>query len=110
MIMRVDKSHNETAVVNEVMRRRKNVVDGFHSLCLLVFDKYYSSRGSLEVLLDAEQSTSTISIGSIRKSGMAKVCDSLKGKSKKQACGRDCTMPTAIEYYDFDPNIKKKTF
>ena len=54
MMMRVDKSCNDTAVVDEVMRRWKNVIGGFHSPCLLVFEKYYFSRWSLEVLLNAE--------------------------------------------------------
>ena len=42
-MMRVDKSLNEIVVVDEVMRRCKNVIDGFHSPCLLVFDKNYFS-------------------------------------------------------------------
>ena len=113
MMMRVDKSRNETAVVDEVMRRWKNVIDGFHSPCLLIFDKYYFSRGSLEVLLDAEQSTSTMFIGSTRKSSMAKVCDSLKGKVNKpgqwEGLYHADSNLVLIEYYDFDPNITKKT-
>ena len=113
MMMRVDKSRNETAVVDEVMRRWKNVIDGFHSPCLLIFDKYYFSRGSLEVLLDAEQSTSTMFIGSTRKSSMAKVCDTLKGEVNKpgqwEGLYHADNNLVLIEYYDFDPNIKKKT-
>ena len=113
MMMRVDKSRNETAVVDEVMRRWKNVIDGFHSPCLLIFDKYYFSRGSLEVLLDAEQSTSTIFIGSTRKISMAKVCDSLKGKVNKpgqwEGLYHADSHLVLMRYHDFDPNVKKMT-
>ena len=49
MMMRVVNSRNETAVVGEVMRRWKNVIDRVYSPCLFAFDKYYFSRGSLEV-------------------------------------------------------------
>ena len=56
---------------------------------------------------------STMFIGSNRKSSMAKVCDSLKEKVNKpgqwEGLYHADSNLVIIEYYDFDPNIKKKT-
>ena len=65
------------------------------------------------MLLDAEQSTSTMFFGSTHKSSMAKVCDSLKGKFHKpgqwEGLSHVDSNLVLIEYHDFDANIKKKT-
>ena len=46
----------------------------------------------MDMLLDAEQFTSTMSLGPLAKAAwMAKVRDSLKGNVIYQASGRDCT-------------------
>ena len=63
------------------------------------------------MLLDAEQSTPTMFIGSTRKSGMAKVCDSLKGKVNKPGQSEGLYHADSnlilMKYHDLDPNIKK---
>ena len=65
------------------------------------------------MLHDSEQSTSTMFIGSTRKSSMAKVCDFLKGKVNKpgQREGLYHAVSTLVlmKYHDFDPNIKNMT-
>ena len=65
------------------------------------------------MLLDAEQSTPTMFIGCTRKSSMAKVCDSLKGKVNKlgqwEGLYHADSNLVLMKYYDFDPNIKKMT-
>lgn len=117
MMMRVDKSRDERAVVDEVVQRWKKVIDDFGLPCILVFDKYYFSKGSLGVLLGEQQQriedAPTLFIGSTRKSSMQAVCSAFKGKVTKPGdweglyhAGRNLIM---VEYYDFDRNINQKT-
>ena len=65
------------------------------------------------MLLEAEQSTPTMFIGSTRKSSMAKVCDSLKGKVNKPGQWEGLYHADSnfvlMKYHDFDPNVKKMT-
>ena len=62
------------------------------------------------MLLDAEQSTPTMFIGSTRKSSMAKVCDSLKGKVNKpgqwEGLYHADSHLVLMKYHDFDSTVQ----
>ena len=55
MMMTADKSRDETSPVDEVVRVWLTAIDSFGMHCILVFDKYYFSTGSVEVLTEREE-------------------------------------------------------
>ena len=87
MMMTDDKSRDETSPVDEIVRVWKTVIDSFGMPCILVFDKYYFSTGSIEVLTEREEGADneplTLCIGSARASTMKTVIAAIKGKVNK---------------------------
>ena len=86
MMMTADKSRDETSPMDEVVRVWKTTIDSFGMPCILVFDKYYFSTGSIEVLAVREEGAnqlSTLFIGSARASTMKMVMAAYDGKVNK---------------------------
>ena len=55
MMITAGKSRDETSPVDEVVRVWKTAIDSFGMPCILVFDKYYFSTGSIKVLTEREE-------------------------------------------------------
>ena len=71
-MMTADKSRDKASPVDKVVRACKTVISSFYMPSILVFDKYYFSTGSIEVLTEREEEgadeLSTSFIGSARAS------------------------------------------